>query len=590
MVAKMLRSISFFITRAAFTSSFSRQLLDGDAFGDGDLAIDGRRTGFHAGGACGRRIFSSSWRSRGCGREGRLSPGRPRAGSTGGGARPGSIRPRGVGCCGRGPPGRPAGMPGRTPGLGDHRLAGANGSAINRLAGNGRAGRPWECLAAAKRAAPAWMAGERSVWQPDRPAAAPPDGPPVGRRECATKATERTAMRPMAPPGAGAPGRTSGRGRWITAGRETGPGIAAPGPEMRTPSGAALGGNGWRGPERIWPGRGAGDAGPGSGLAAGGAGRPGAMTATGAPCGGGGSVRRRRSLGCGRPRRRGRWHRSARSFMPRGAVRNHRWMDGPCRQRRPDGRRAGSGTASLPRRALPRPAEPRRGAVSSVQRRSCMGRAGLAAGVSATGVGASSLGLLPSRRLSGSAIRLQVGHIEPVQPAQLDGDVFVDGAGMRLLFRHAQFGEPIQNFVSLDFQLPRQLVDSNLLHRKSYRSLPPRQCFHATAPESGLLAAAFRGALFRSGPFRDRSFRRFVSGGTRVFYRTRLFRRFGTSRTAISAVSSAAAGPASPRLPRRRALQQLPVPRQQRLGPPPRERLGRRLRAASSAAGSSNWL
>jgi hypothetical protein len=51
--------------------------------------------------------------------------------------------------------------------------------------------------------------------------------------------------------GAGAPGRTSGRGRWITAGRETGPGIAAPGPEMRTPSGAALGGNGWRGPERI---------------------------------------------------------------------------------------------------------------------------------------------------------------------------------------------------------------------------------------------------------------------------------------------------------------------------------------------------
>jgi hypothetical protein len=80
-----------------------------------------------------------------------------------------------------------------------------------------------------------------------------------------------------------APGRTSGRGRWITCGRGDGPGMAAPGPEVREPSadGAELCGNGWRGPERICPGRGPCTAAPGRGLALGGAGRPGAITATG---------------------------------------------------------------------------------------------------------------------------------------------------------------------------------------------------------------------------------------------------------------------------------------------------------------------
>jgi hypothetical protein len=61
----------------------------------------------------------------------------------------------------------------------------------------------------------------------------------------------------------------------------------------------------------------------------------------------------------------------------------------------------------------------------------------------------------------------QIGHIEPIQPAQLDGDVLVDGAGVRLLLGHSQFGEPIENLVSLNFQLTRQLVDANLLHRKN---------------------------------------------------------------------------------------------------------------------------
>jgi len=61
----------------------------------------------------------------------------------------------------------------------------------------------------------------------------------------------------------------------------------------------------------------------------------------------------------------------------------------------------------------------------------------------------------------------QVGHVESVQPAQSDRHVFVDGAGVRFLLDDSQFREPIQNLVSLDFQLSRQLVDSNLLHRKA---------------------------------------------------------------------------------------------------------------------------
>ena len=38
---------------------------------------------------------------------------------------------------------------------------------------------------------------------------------------------------------------------------------------------------------------------------------------------------------------------------------------------------------------------------------------------------------------------------------------------MRLLFLHAELGEPVEDFVSLDFQLPRQLVNPNLFHRKN---------------------------------------------------------------------------------------------------------------------------
>jgi hypothetical protein len=58
-----------------------------------------------------------------------------------------------------------------------------------------------------------------------------------------------------------------------------------------------------------------------------------------------------------------------------------------------------------------------------------------------------------------------VGHGEPVNATQLESHVFIDRAGMRLLFNDAQFGEPVEDLVSLDFQLSRQLIDPNLLHR-----------------------------------------------------------------------------------------------------------------------------
>jgi hypothetical protein len=53
----------------------------------------------------------------------------------------------------------------------------------------------------------------------------------------------------------------------------------------------------------------------------------------------------------------------------------------------------------------------------------------------------------------------------PVVAAQLVHDVVVQRAGVRLFVRNAQFGKLLQYFVSLNFQLPRQLVNSDLSHR-----------------------------------------------------------------------------------------------------------------------------
>jgi hypothetical protein len=59
----------------------------------------------------------------------------------------------------------------------------------------------------------------------------------------------------------------------------------------------------------------------------------------------------------------------------------------------------------------------------------------------------------------------EVRHVLPVETAQPDRYVLVDRAGMRLLFRDAQFGEPVEDFVSFHFQLACQLIDPNLFHR-----------------------------------------------------------------------------------------------------------------------------
>jgi len=84
--------------------------------------------------------------------------------------------------------------------------------------------------------------------------------------------------------GPAARGASMGRvGRGITAGR-AGELIALGAPGRRPSAGAV--GNGCRGPDRIWPGRGAcAEAGVGSGLAAGGTGLPGTNTPDGGACG-----------------------------------------------------------------------------------------------------------------------------------------------------------------------------------------------------------------------------------------------------------------------------------------------------------------
>jgi hypothetical protein len=45
--------------------------------------------------------------------------------------------------------------------------------------------------------------------------------------------------------------------------------------------------------------------------------------------------------------------------------------------------------------------------------------------------------------------------------------VLFDGAGVRLLLGYSDFGERVKNSLALDFQLPRQIVDSNLAHPPS---------------------------------------------------------------------------------------------------------------------------
>ena len=51
-------------------------------------------------------------------------------------------------------------------------------------------------------------------------------------------------------------------------------------------------------------------------------------------------------------------------------------------------------------------------------------------------------------------------------PPQLETDLFIERAGMRLLLVHAQLGEQLEYDAGFNFKLPRQLIDPNFTHRR----------------------------------------------------------------------------------------------------------------------------
>ena len=69
-------------------------------------------------------------------------------------------------------------------------------------------------------------------------------------------------------------------------------------------------------------------------------------------------------------------------------------------------------------------------------------------------------GVIALRRM-----RRQIGDILPVMTTQLERQVVVKRAGVRLFICDAKLREKVQYFVGLYFQLPRQLVNSDLSHR-----------------------------------------------------------------------------------------------------------------------------
>jgi hypothetical protein len=70
-------------------------------------------------------------------------------------------------------------------------------------------------------------------------------------------------------------------------------------------------------------------------------------------------------------------------------------------------------------------------------------------------------------RRSGARFRFRgfLGNFVAEEPPQFDGDIFVDGAGVGLLFGYTQLREPVNDLVGLNFQLPSQLINTNLVHR-----------------------------------------------------------------------------------------------------------------------------
>jgi hypothetical protein len=78
------------------------------------------------------------------------------------------------------------------------------------------------------------------------------------------------------------------------------------------------------------------------------------------------------------------------------------------------------------------------------------------------------IGLRLGRRLN---VRLMLGHSETISggvtgkpPADGQGDIIVQRAGMRLLFVKAELGENVQDHARFNFQFARQLVDADFAH------------------------------------------------------------------------------------------------------------------------------
>jgi hypothetical protein len=57
--------------------------------------------------------------------------------------------------------------------------------------------------------------------------------------------------------------------------------------------------------------------------------------------------------------------------------------------------------------------------------------------------------------------------------SHFDRFVFFDGTGVGLFLRHTHDGQYIENRFAFDFQLPSQIVDSNLTHPPSISSACP---------------------------------------------------------------------------------------------------------------------
>jgi hypothetical protein len=74
--------------------------------------------------------------------------------------------------------------------------------------------------------------------------------------------------------------------------------------------------------------------------------------------------------------------------------------------------------------------------------------------------------------LDGGAFFGDLGHLESKRSLDFDCDVFVDRAGVGLFLLDAELRQEFQYPVGLYFELTRQLVDPDLLHKKS--TAPPR--------------------------------------------------------------------------------------------------------------------